>query len=280
MLHGVDFLKDVSEADINKLADVMTPKRFSKGDYLMRKGDEADNFYIVQEGKVKICNISVGNAKYEDVEIGPGGYAGERAIITGEKRAADLIADSDTVVTFVIDKETFATVLGDLQDLISHSADKQRLAAIKLFIDSELDDASYASICKLIRDKPFKKGAVIKQQGQKTEAALYIIREGKVESKKADGTTKVLGKDAFTGEETLTHDVKTGKNGKGDLTTLESDETLTALEDCVLGVLKLRSLRRVVNTVYLGTGNKDLIAKEVKSEIKYSDLKRHTLLGK
>jgi hypothetical protein len=148
-----------------------------------------------------------------------------------------------------------------------------------LFIDSELDEASYESICKLITDKSFEKGSVIKKLGERTEAALYIIRSGKIESKKRDGSTNVFESGAFTGVETLTVDVKTGKNGKGDLTTVESDETLTALEDSVCGVLKLRSLRKVLNTVYLGTGNKDLVSKETRSEIKYSDLKRHTLLG-
>ena len=81
-----------------------------------------------QEGKVKVTNISAGNVKYEDTVIGPGGYAGERAIMTGEKRAADLIAETDGLA-FVIDKDTFATVFGDLEDVLMRALDKQRLVS-------------------------------------------------------------------------------------------------------------------------------------------------------
>ena len=46
LLRGVPFLKDLGDNDMNKLANAMTPKRIEKGEYLMRKGDKGDNFYI------------------------------------------------------------------------------------------------------------------------------------------------------------------------------------------------------------------------------------------
>lgn len=44
---------------MNKLADVMTPKPFHKGDYLMHKGDEADYFYIIDVSTNPIGNIGL-----------------------------------------------------------------------------------------------------------------------------------------------------------------------------------------------------------------------------
>lgn len=97
--------------------------------------------------------------------------------------------------------------------------------------------------------------------------------------KKADGTTAVLERGAYFGAESLTADVKSGKNGKDDPATIEAQETVTAIENCVCAALKLRTMRRVINTVHLGTGNKDIATAAGKSNLKLDDLKRHTLLG-
>lgn len=126
LLKGVPFLAELGDEELAKLVSVSTPKKFSKGDYLIRKGDKADNFYVINEGTLKATNITVGNTKYEDVEIKPGGYAGERAIMTGEPRVADLIAQTDGLA-FSIDAETFAKTLGDLKDLVVRATDRTRL---------------------------------------------------------------------------------------------------------------------------------------------------------
>lgn len=150
-------------------------------------------------------------------------------------------------------------------------------STIKLFAESELDDNAYQAIIRLMKDQSFSIGSAITKAGEKTEAALYIIRKGKVECKKADGTTTTLERGAYFGAESLTADVNSGKNSKNDPATVNAAETVTVLEDCVCGILKLRSMRTVINTVYLGKKNKDMIA--LKVSVKLADLKRHTLLG-
>jgi CRP-like cAMP-binding protein len=36
--------------DLGKLADNLTPRPFQKGDVIVKKGDDGDAFYIIQEG--------------------------------------------------------------------------------------------------------------------------------------------------------------------------------------------------------------------------------------
>jgi cAMP-dependent protein kinase regulator len=132
LLAGVDFLKDLEAADIAKLASVMTPKRFSTGDYLIHKGDAADYFYLVAEGTLTVCDIGIGDAKYEDVILKVGDYVGERALVTGDPRAANVVAKTDGMA-FSVDKETFDTVLGQLSVLILRSQDKVKL--VRIFIE-------------------------------------------------------------------------------------------------------------------------------------------------
>ena len=130
LLRAIPFLKDLADSEVAKLSDVMTPFKFAEDQVIFRKGDKGDNFYIVEEGTLVAKNIGVGQSTYEDMELGPGAYAGERAIITGEARAADLVAKTDGMA-FVIHKDTFAEVLGNFEDLVLRSNDVRQLVRTK-----------------------------------------------------------------------------------------------------------------------------------------------------
>jgi len=128
LLKSVTYLKDLDDHAISKLAAVMVPAQFKAGDVIMRKNDtKADLFYILKEGKVKCTEVGAGQSNYEDVTFSTSGdHFGERALITGEPRAATITAVTD-VMCFTIDKKTFEAVLGDFKKAILKSEDRQRL---------------------------------------------------------------------------------------------------------------------------------------------------------
>ena len=129
LLYKIPFLRDLPDEDVAQLTAVMTPHKFTEGEYLMRKGDAADNFYIVQEGTLMATNIGLGDAKYEDVIIKPGDYVGERALVTGDPRAADVVAKTDGLA-FFIDKDTFERILGKLNDVIIRAQDQRLIVSL------------------------------------------------------------------------------------------------------------------------------------------------------
>jgi cAMP-dependent protein kinase regulator len=129
LLQGVDFLKDLDATELLKLASVMTPKRFTTGDYLIRKGEIGEYFYLLSEGTLQVKDIGAGDSKYEDAILEVGQYVGERALVTGEPRAANVVAKTDGMA-FCIDKNTFDTTLGQLSVLIIRSQDKTKLVRI------------------------------------------------------------------------------------------------------------------------------------------------------
>jgi CRP-like cAMP-binding protein len=129
-LRGVEFLKELSDTDLDKLGQVMTPHVFQAGDYLVRKGDTSEEFFIVRSGTLKAVDIMVGGVKYEDKAIKPGDSFGEYAIVTGKPRAASIIAET-AGAAFKIDKTTFQSVLGDFEQLVHRSMDKTRLVSSK-----------------------------------------------------------------------------------------------------------------------------------------------------
>jgi len=126
LLQSVDFLQDLDPQDVHKLAAAMNPRTYHGGATIVKKGEEGDAFYVIVSGKVKATDITAGNTNYADLDLGPGKYFGERALMTNEKRAANIFALVETK-TLMIDKDTFVQVLGDYRSLVLRKQDKIKL---------------------------------------------------------------------------------------------------------------------------------------------------------
>lgn len=143
LLKKVEFLKDMEIFDLQKLSSAMTPVSFEPDDCLVKKGDAGDAFFLIQDGEVKVTDITVGTSKFEDASLHAGDYFGERALITSEPRAANVIAVSSGVA-MSIDKDTFDKVLGNLSTLILKSQEKRILVCF--FVE----EVCLASRCMLL----------------------------------------------------------------------------------------------------------------------------------
>ena len=130
LLKKVNFLKDMEVFDLQKLSSAMKAVPFEPNDYLVKKGEAGDAFFLIQEGEVKVTDISVGGTNFEDASLGEGDYFGERALITSEPRAANVIGVTKGIA-MSIDKDTFELVLGNLHDLIAKAQDKRTLVSSK-----------------------------------------------------------------------------------------------------------------------------------------------------
>ena len=128
LLNKIKFLKNLGESDLNRLSAVMVPRKFLVGDRIIHKGDVGDAFYIIQAGELSVTDISFGKTKYEDITLGPGDHFGERALVTNELAAANVIALSSGTL-FSIEKETFEKLLGDYSSAILRSVDKFALVS-------------------------------------------------------------------------------------------------------------------------------------------------------
>jgi CRP-like cAMP-binding protein len=128
LLQKVPFLKELAPQDLHKLADAMKPKSYLAGEFLAKKGDAGDAFYVIKEGKVKATDISVGNRTFEDMVVESGAYLGERALLLKEPRAANCFALTD-VQTWTIGADTFMNVVGEYTVLVSKSLDQTKLVS-------------------------------------------------------------------------------------------------------------------------------------------------------
>lgn len=126
LLKGVKIFSPLDPTDINKLVHTMVPRVFEAGEYIVKKGEEGDTFYVIQEGKVRVTDITMGSTKYEDQVLGPGDYFGERALVHKEPRSANCIGKTNGIA-LSIDKETFEKVVGSIALLTMKAEDARKL---------------------------------------------------------------------------------------------------------------------------------------------------------
>jgi Cyclic nucleotide-binding domain len=103
----------------------------SQGDDVIQKGTDGNVFYMIKEGKVRVTNISDGMT-YFDHDLGPGEYFGERSLLTGEPRAANIRAVSN-VVLMALDRLSFDALLGPLKDVLNQNMILRVLNSQKFF---------------------------------------------------------------------------------------------------------------------------------------------------
>ena len=141
-LRAVDILKSLSVGQLQRLEDLLTEMTFKQGDYIIKQGDRAENLYVISSGNVNITKSSgsaFGGVESALMELGPGSYFGERALLTAEPRAANVIALSPQVKLLHISKYAFEEVLGPLQEIIDADRQRRELVAKDMKLQQEAE---------------------------------------------------------------------------------------------------------------------------------------------
>eukprot|EP01039_Chlorochromonas_danica_P006161 gene6162-6789_t len=185
-LSHVPLLQELTEEQLDKVADSVEIFPYNTGDVIIRKGSEGNVFYMIKEGTVLVSDVG---ASFADHTLTTGDYFGERALITGEPRAATITAQSH-VKLLALDREAFNTLLGPLRELLDHNMNIRILKSIKLFEKLNKQEIMRVSQAMVIESFP-PEYTIIKQgeQGRK----FYIIKQGtaKVEAEK-NGSRSLL----------------------------------------------------------------------------------------
>lgn len=245
LLKKIDFFQRMEESDVKQCVNVMTPRKYEAGEYIVRKGEDGDAFYVVESGELNVTDISVEETTYEDVTLGPGDFFGERALVKSEPRAANVIGVKPGTL-FSIDRNTFERVCGSFVRLILKSQDKSRLSGLKVIKAAKLDADTVNELSQFLGDEMYRQGKEIWVEGKKAKPALYMVREGRIQIRYASGLEKIIKEGGFFGEDTLLADVKGTIGGDGRIVAKYS---ATALDhNSICGVLTLSDCRKVFDT--------------------------------
>lgn len=117
-LQTVPILQNMDHYERSKMADAVKDKKFAGGDSIIKQGEEGNVFYILVEGSAKATldtDPSTSVMSYK-----PGDYFGELALLRGEPRAANVIAEEDLKVIF-LDRKAFTRLLGPLDTILQRN---------------------------------------------------------------------------------------------------------------------------------------------------------------
>ncbi|HYX91998.1 MAG TPA: mechanosensitive ion channel family protein [Myxococcaceae bacterium] len=119
LLQSIDLLALLPPDLLRALAREAVPRRFGQNERVITQGDEGNSFYVVAEGSV---SVRVGLPEVEVARLERGQYFGEMSLLTGEPRAASVIAAEDTLL-LEISRPIFARILGQVPELAAALAD-------------------------------------------------------------------------------------------------------------------------------------------------------------
>ena len=114
-LSRVDVFRALDARSVDRLARRLRRVVFGPGETILRQGDPGDSLYVVRGGKVAV-QIGVLGASKEIATLTDGQFFGEMSLMTGESRAATVVAKTD-VECYVVDKEAFQEILEEKPDL-------------------------------------------------------------------------------------------------------------------------------------------------------------------
>lgn len=118
-MESIPYFSELSLADFDEVVEKATLVTFAPGSIILREGTPGRSFYMLSSGSVEICQAATYLSdplvapppSYLGTVINvlenPGDYFGERALLTGEPRAASIRASDQETKVWVWDKKDF-----------------------------------------------------------------------------------------------------------------------------------------------------------------------------
>jgi CRP/FNR family cyclic AMP-dependent transcriptional regulator len=110
LLRHVPLFSELSEAELERVAQVGIPRSFPRETRVFHEGDAGDSCYIVREGSCRVTREHPDGRAITLATLGPGAIFGELAMLDGERRSASVEATENT--------ELLALPASDMRNLI------------------------------------------------------------------------------------------------------------------------------------------------------------------
>ncbi|VDD76498.1 unnamed protein product [Mesocestoides corti] len=118
----VPLLKNLDDGQLERIADVLEAQFHPAGECIIRQGEQADSFFIIQSGEVRVTMKVVGqDGLQNEIEIRrmtKGEYFGEKALLGEGRRTANIYAISPGGVELLcLYRKDFLELMGNIADL-------------------------------------------------------------------------------------------------------------------------------------------------------------------
>jgi CRP-like cAMP-binding protein len=126
-----------ADEQVAQLAAHAKIQPYAAGEMLVTQGEVGDSLFVILSGQARVDVAGAGGAVSTLARRGPDDYFGEMSLLTGERRTASVIAESEMDV-IIVDKTALADVLNanpeSLRELSELAA--QRLAEMRAHLDA------------------------------------------------------------------------------------------------------------------------------------------------
>jgi CRP/FNR family cyclic AMP-dependent transcriptional regulator len=115
LLARTEVFGDLSERELDEVAQVAVPRTWQRGEVIFREGDEGDTCYLIKDGAVILTREHQDGRMIALAELRTGGMFGELAMFRNEARSATAESIEETTAV--------ALLAPDLQRLIKRNPD-------------------------------------------------------------------------------------------------------------------------------------------------------------
>jgi len=115
---------------LHELAKRVRLRIFAKGEVIIREGDEADSFYLIREGYVRVVKAMAGGEERTVAYLKDGSYFGESSLLRREVRNATVIAAGKVEVIQMMKEDFLALVTHETVSGHLLEKDRQRHAPV------------------------------------------------------------------------------------------------------------------------------------------------------
>ena len=112
LLQSVPIFSDLSPSDLNKIAERMVLRAFTKGQMILLEDDLGQTFFVIAGGSVKITRLSDDGREVILAMLGESDFFGEMSLLDGAGRSANVVAlQASEVLTLA--RNDFLEILQD-----------------------------------------------------------------------------------------------------------------------------------------------------------------------
>ena len=109
-LKNVPIFADLSNSDLNKIADKMVPRKYEKGKMILLEESHGETFFIITSGVVKVTRLSDDGREVILAMLGESDFFGEMSLLDGEGRSANIVTN-ETAKMLTLSRSDFLDCL-------------------------------------------------------------------------------------------------------------------------------------------------------------------------
>lgn len=200
VINNVDIFQNFPITKAREFLSIIHEQHFARGERIVEKGTAGDTFYIILSGIVRVEGVGADTKK----TYGKYEYFGEASLISGERRSADVFAETD-VDALVIQKNAFLHFIHntDLATSLLQLAETRKSNSWDTLSNSKvfggMTSHQKTELEKIMQPVELAESSVILQQGEIPDAA-YILDSAIVKVSSDEQVSGNLGNGDFAGD--------------------------------------------------------------------------------